>query len=153
MISDKLLALRKQSGMSQQDVANSIGVTRQTISNWELGQGAPTLDKAAELARLYGVEIDDLANDGVEVVASGKKRIGKDLHVLLGLVGQSVTVGLADGEGSIPRARILGASNGWVRLECAAPKTLFKSDGTPSKTIRLVSTADIAGFIVEKETL
>ena len=52
MIQDKLLALRKRSGMSQQEVADTVGVTRQTISNWELGQGSPTLDKAAELARL-----------------------------------------------------------------------------------------------------
>lgn len=35
MISDKLLALRKRSGMSQQEVASAIGVTRQTASNWE----------------------------------------------------------------------------------------------------------------------
>lgn len=49
MIKDKLLALRKRSGMSQQEVAVAIGVTRQTVSNWEQGQGAPSLDKAAEL--------------------------------------------------------------------------------------------------------
>ena len=35
MISDTLLALRKRSGMSQQEVASAIGVTRQTVSNWE----------------------------------------------------------------------------------------------------------------------
>ena len=55
MIQDKLLTLRRRAGMSQQEVADAIGVTRQTISNWELGQGAPALDKASELARLYGV--------------------------------------------------------------------------------------------------
>lgn len=72
MISDKLLALRKRSGMSQQEVASAIGVTRQTVGNWELGQGSPALDKAAELARLYGVTLDDLANDEVDVVTFGK---------------------------------------------------------------------------------
>lgn len=68
MISDKLLALRKRSGMSQQEVVSAIGVTRQTVGNWELGQGSPALDKAAELARLYGVTLDDLANDEVEYI-------------------------------------------------------------------------------------
>ncbi|MBM6868549.1 helix-turn-helix transcriptional regulator [Collinsella tanakaei] len=72
MISDKLLALRKRSGMSQQEVASAIGVTRQTVGNWGLGQGSPALDKAAELARLYGVTLDDLANDEVDVVTFGK---------------------------------------------------------------------------------
>lgn len=52
MIHDKLALLRRRSGMSQQEVAETIGVTRQTVSNWELGQGSPALDKAAELARL-----------------------------------------------------------------------------------------------------
>ena len=55
MISDKLFALRRRAGMSQQEVAAAIGVSRQTVSNWEQNQGAPALDKAAELARLYGV--------------------------------------------------------------------------------------------------
>lgn len=52
MISDKLAALRRRAGKSQQEVAAAIGVSRQTVSNWELGQGSPALDKAAELARL-----------------------------------------------------------------------------------------------------
>ena len=63
MIHDKLALLRRRSGMSQQEVAATIGVTRQTVSNWELGQGSPALDKAAELARLYGVTLDDLVSD------------------------------------------------------------------------------------------
>ena len=51
MIPDKLLALRRSAGMSQQEVAAAIGVTRQTVGNWELGKGSPALDKATELAR------------------------------------------------------------------------------------------------------
>lgn len=47
MISDKLFALRRRAGMSQQEVAAAIGVSRQTVSNWEQNQGAPALDKAA----------------------------------------------------------------------------------------------------------
>ena len=46
MLSEKLIALRKKSSMSQQELADRICVTRQTISNWECGQGAPALDKA-----------------------------------------------------------------------------------------------------------
>lgn len=41
MISDKLFALRRRAGMSQQEVAAAIGVSRQTVSNWEQNQGAP----------------------------------------------------------------------------------------------------------------
>ena len=57
-----------------------LSVTRQTISNWECGQGAPSLDKAAELAAIYKVSLDDLAGNEV-VIAAGEKK-GKDLHIL-----------------------------------------------------------------------
>ena len=85
MVGEKLMKLRKKRGMSQQEVASALGVTRQTVSNWECDQGAPSLDKAADLARLCGVSLDDLVADEVEVVvadpdqAAGKPR---DLHVL-----------------------------------------------------------------------
>lgn len=42
MLSDKLMRLRKKQGLSQQEVAASLGVSRQTVSNWEAGQGAAT---------------------------------------------------------------------------------------------------------------
>ena len=46
MLKDKLIALRKKSGYSQQELADLLSLTRQTISNWENGQSAPTFDKA-----------------------------------------------------------------------------------------------------------
>ncbi len=45
MISDKLLALRKRSGMSQQEAASAIGVTRQTVSRWGT-EGVKTVQNA-----------------------------------------------------------------------------------------------------------
>ena len=55
MLGEKLITLRKKHGYSQQEIADMLSVTRQTISNWECGQGAPSLDKAAELAAIYKV--------------------------------------------------------------------------------------------------
>lgn len=155
MISDKLLALRKRVGMSQQEVAAAISVTRQTISNWELGQGSPALDKAAELARLYGVTLDDLANDEVDVVSSGKGGSVRDLHVIEGLVGKVTTVELSDGEGALMHALICGVGVGWIRLECDAPKAVFPTPifgekEPPHRVLKLVDMADVAGFTIEE---
>lgn len=155
MISDKLLALRKRAGMSQQEVAAAIGVTRQTISNWELGQGSPALDKAAELARLYGVSLDDLASDEVDVVSSGKGGAARDLHVIEGLVGKVTTVELSDGEGALMHALICGVGAGWIRLECDAPKAVFPTPifgekEPPHRVLKLVDMADVAGFTIEE---
>ena len=155
MISDKLLALRKRVGMSQQEVAAAIGVTRQTISNWELGQGSPALDKAAELARLYGVTLDDLASDEVDVVSSGKSERDRDFHVIEGLVGKAATIELSDGEGALTHALIRGVGAGWIRLECDAPRVVFPTPvfgekEPPRRVLKLVDLADVAGFTIEE---
>ena len=137
MIQDKLLTLRRRAGMSQQEVADAIGVTRQTISNWELGQGAPALDKASELARLYGVTLDDLASDEVDIRSSERRGCGRDLHVLRVLVGEVVTIELADDDEAILKnVEVLDVSDGWVRV-------------LEGKTIRLIDMADIVGVACE----
>lgn len=57
---EKLMSLRKQRGWSQEELGNQIGVTRQTVSKWEMGQSTPELEKLIELSRLFGISIDQL---------------------------------------------------------------------------------------------
>ena len=61
---EHLMALRKQRGWSQEELGHQIGVTRQTVSKWEMGQSTPELEKLVELSRLFGMSIDRLV--GVE---------------------------------------------------------------------------------------
>ena len=51
---ENLMALRKQRGWSQEELGSQIGVTRQTVSKWEVGQSTPELEKLVELSRLFG---------------------------------------------------------------------------------------------------
>lgn len=150
MIHDKLAALRRRTGMSQQEVANAIGVSRQTVSNWELGQGSPALDKAAELARLYGISLDDLVNDEVNVVSSGRGTRSRDLHVLRALVGKTGRV--EDVSGIMFDATILDVSDGWLRVSRAVKTATF---GSPKvgreETIQLIDLADVCAIVVDGE--
>ena len=57
---EHLMSLRKQRGWSQEELGNRIGVTRQTVSKWEMGQSTPELEKLVELSRLFGMSIDRL---------------------------------------------------------------------------------------------
>ena len=57
---EHLMTLRKQRGWSQEELGNQIGVTRQTVSKWEIGQSTPELEKLVELAILFGMSIDQL---------------------------------------------------------------------------------------------
>ena len=57
---ENLMALRRQRGWSQEELGSQVGVTRQTVSKWEMGQSTPELEKLIELSRLFGMSIDQL---------------------------------------------------------------------------------------------
>lgn len=58
--SKKLYALRKKNGLSQEELANKLNVTRQTISKWELGESAPEMEKLVMLGDYFNISLDEL---------------------------------------------------------------------------------------------
>ena len=64
--SEKLLELRRREGLSQEQLADRLGVTRQSVSKWESGAAAPELSKLVALSDLFGVSVDYLVKDRLE---------------------------------------------------------------------------------------
>lgn len=62
MFQERLYQLRKERGLSQEELANEVGVSRQAVQKWESGAAQPTLDKLAALARYFGVTLDFLVS-------------------------------------------------------------------------------------------
>ena len=62
-LQEKILYCRKRSGMSQEELAEKVGVSRQAVSKWELGDAVPELDKLVALARVFGVTTDWLLSE------------------------------------------------------------------------------------------
>lgn len=62
MFKDNLLELRKLKHLTQEDLAEWVGVTRQAVAKWEAGETMPDLDKSKLLAEILEVSLDDLAN-------------------------------------------------------------------------------------------
>lgn len=62
MFKDNLVQMRKILQLTQEDVAEKLGVTRQSVAKWEAGDSVPDLDKCKQLADIFGVSLDDLAN-------------------------------------------------------------------------------------------
>ena len=58
---------RKQSGMSQEAVAEKLGVSRQTVSKWETDETLPDIRQAKRLAMLYGLTLDELIDFDLDV--------------------------------------------------------------------------------------
>ncbi len=56
----RLTALRKENGLSQEELAEKLGVSRQAVSKWERAESSPDTDNLIALARLYGVTLDEL---------------------------------------------------------------------------------------------
>ena len=66
-LGEKISWLRKQKGLSQGDLADKLGVSRQSVSKWETDASVPDLDRLVVLSRLFGITLDELVcGEGVE---------------------------------------------------------------------------------------
>ena len=70
ILADKIVSLRKKAGWSQEDLAEKLGVTRQSVSKWEGAQSVPDMDKVVMMSRLFGVSTDFLLKDEIEEQAA-----------------------------------------------------------------------------------
>jgi len=57
---NKLYELRKQKGFSQEELANRLNVSRQTVSKWEVGDSTPDMEKLVAISDLFGISLDEL---------------------------------------------------------------------------------------------
>jgi transcriptional regulator with XRE-family HTH domain len=72
-IEDKLLKLRKEKGLSQEEVADRLNVSRQTISKWETGQSSPDFDKIIPICEFYNITSDELLTGEKNIVVEENK--------------------------------------------------------------------------------
>ena len=81
MFKDNLIALRKMNGFSQEELADKINVSRQTLSKYETGESLPDVEKCKLIADVFEVSLDDLVNynskdTGLGVPPKGKHMFG-----------------------------------------------------------------------------
>lgn len=87
MLGEKIFELRKKSGLSQEQLGERIDVTRQTISNWELGETSPNPEQLKLLSKELNVSIDELLDNDiqsvlVEKVSNTEKLAGLVIKIL-----------------------------------------------------------------------
>ena len=70
----KMIKLRKIKGLTQESFASQIGVSRQSVYKWESGQSYPDVEKLLKIARTFGVTVDDMLNDEMDVDRQGVMR-------------------------------------------------------------------------------
>lgn len=125
-INEKILLLRKKAGLSQESLAEKLNVTRQTVSNWELGQTTPDILQAKELSKIFKVSLDDLTDNKLELnVKDNSNNILKDLigkNCLL-LINEDYTDSYIDYNSKV---KILDVSNSFIKVEYKKGKNLVE---------------------------
>lgn len=71
--SDNLKKIRKEHNLSQEQIAEQLGVSRQSVSKWESGQAYPEMDKMLQLCKLFNLNIDELLNQDIKEVNNTKQ--------------------------------------------------------------------------------
>ena len=86
-LGEKIVSLRKKNNLSQEELAEKVGVTRQTISKWELEETTPDINQAKKLSKLFNISLDELTNNDisnilVEKVSNTEKLAGIIIKIL-----------------------------------------------------------------------
>lgn len=82
-IGNKIVSFRKQYNITQEQLAEKLGVARQTISKWELGETSPDLEQAKKLSHIFNVSLDELVDNDIRNVIVSKLNTTEKLVKLI----------------------------------------------------------------------
>ena len=102
-LNEKIYQLRKQSGMSQEDAADKLNISRQAFSRWENGTAQPAANNVVEISKLFGVTTDYLPNDSYQSdddipAVTEVKNINHTLRanlIMIAIVAQAMALNIA----------------------------------------------------------
>ncbi len=123
-LGEKIARKRKDLGMTQNEFADRMSVTRQTVSRWEAGTVYPDIDKISDIAELLHVSCDYLLKDDVE--EENAAEISGISRLLKGAEGKTVRLSFFDDEADpdLYKAdcRIIAFEGNWMKVEAETKK-------------------------------
>ena len=111
-IGEKIIKLRTVAGISQEQLAEKIQVSRQSVSKWEMDQALPQIDKVLQLCELFNISTDELLCDKIELPETYSERKGNKYFGTDGFRGEANT-GLTS-----MHAYQVGRFLGWYYSQC-----------------------------------
>lgn len=88
---DKLIKLRKKHGLSQEDLANKLNVSRQSVSKWESNNTYPETDKIVQICNIFNCSMDDLINDKITDIEEVERKEKNNLNIALDSLLEFIT--------------------------------------------------------------
>lgn len=92
---DNLRKIRKENNLSQEQLADKLGVSRQSVSKWESQQAYPEMDKVIQLCNMFNLNIDELLNKDIKQIKEekeDKKRLNKYLDDFLNFITKTINM-------------------------------------------------------------
>lgn len=80
---DKLIALRKKKGLSQEELAEKLSVSRQSVSKWESNNTYPETDKIVQICNIFECSMDDLINDNITDITKIERKNKNNINVIV----------------------------------------------------------------------
>ena len=80
-LANRLLQYRKSSGLSQEELAEKLNISRQSVSKWERAEASPDTDNLIELSKIYNVTLDELLNINQATIKEINKNISKKISI------------------------------------------------------------------------
>ena len=161
-IGERLLKLRKEKNISQEELANVLDVSRQTISKWETDQTTPDFDKIIPLCEYFGITSDELLSGKKDIIESkkedNKKIFARNIAISVGLYILSLVFVIVSAE--VFNNEILGVSLFFITIAIATTLIVYtainygskkekKRETKKDKTVKQVcEIIDILGVVI-----
>jgi len=91
-LGQNILKMRKKSGLSQEELGEKVGVTRQTISNWELDETTPNPDQLKGLSKALNTSADDLIENDIQNVVLSKVKLTEKQTRTIKKIGKGILI-------------------------------------------------------------
>ena len=144
-LGSRIAGKRKDLGMTQQEFADKLSVTRQTVSRWEAGTVMPDIEKIADIAEYLGVSCDYLLRGvgGEEPAAAAPAGVGR---LLENMKGKTVRLSFFDEEADIDLynapCEILDFEGNWIKVSADLKKGRIE---------KLIPLSSVLSFEIQKE--
>jgi len=143
-IGERLLKLRKERNLSQEELANVLDVSRQTISKWETDQTTPDFDKIVPLCEYFGITSDELLSGKKDIIESKnddkRKIFARNIAISVGLYIISLVLVILGSE--VFRNEILGVSLFFVTIAIATTLIVYTAINYGTKKEKKVTKKD-----------
>lgn len=148
-LSEKIIELRRRNGWSQEQLAERLGVSRQSVSKWESGQSQPELERIVDLCKLFGVSADALIRDEFSLDAALSTVAEEDVIIEEVVIDDPSTVVMTpdDTYAYVAHRRALAHKLGLATAACVASPAVLVLFGNSDALSALFGIPALFGMI------